>query len=554
MALTCVACAQVFEDVASQRAHYKLEWHRANLKRKVAGLNPITNEEYERRKAAALEMQNRNKREEFHGECEACRKQFSGRQIMEDHMRSKKHKQKFKEWEKTQSARLKKAATESNAVAPSEDNLSQESQLPPPPPNQVSPTGLADAPNCPGNHGMVFGPAEEALGCDECGGCFGAGAPFFSCRECEHDVCGPCGGAGELPADSTTASAEDLKEEEELLKTVLQGTSGDEKKEHRGDSIKMETDSEEEGEDDEEEEEEEKLAPILPTCCLFCSWGTPKDESGKVITVTEEEEEDMADGPAPAAEALAGALAHMRAAHGFFLPDAEYLADPAGLLAYLQAKVKRGFLCLYCHKQTTSLQAAQSHMKSKGHCKLLYDAEVDAPEYAAFYDFTASYREAPAGLVVTEEEGEDTAMGDGEGDWIAGSAAADKAVKFARVFDTNDLGELVLLNGKTLGHRDFRRYYRQNLRPDDNRASVVAQARENRNRLLIQAGLVGEEEGSGGRTTQALIRLQNLAGKYEPAKEIKKKKMHYFLQNKQRMKVGVNQNRLHKPGLQIKDM
>lgn len=33
----------------------------------------------------------------------------------------------------------------------------------------------------------------------------------------------------------------------------------------------------------------------------------------------------------------------------FFIPDVEYLQDPEGLIAYVEEKVKLGFICLYCN-------------------------------------------------------------------------------------------------------------------------------------------------------------------------------------------------------------
>lgn len=33
----------------------------------------------------------------------------------------------------------------------------------------------------------------------------------------------------------------------------------------------------------------------------------------------------------------------------FFIPDVEYLADPEGLVGYVEEKVKLGNICLYCN-------------------------------------------------------------------------------------------------------------------------------------------------------------------------------------------------------------
>ncbi|CAM9160679.1 unnamed protein product, partial [Laminaria digitata] len=50
---TCTACAVSFSDSDAHKLHYKLDWHRYNLKRKVAGLGPVDQHDFDRRLAAA---------------------------------------------------------------------------------------------------------------------------------------------------------------------------------------------------------------------------------------------------------------------------------------------------------------------------------------------------------------------------------------------------------------------------------------------------------------------------------------------------------------------
>lgn len=45
----CLACALSFSTLDELKVHYKQEFHRANLQRKVSGLGPISAEEFERR-------------------------------------------------------------------------------------------------------------------------------------------------------------------------------------------------------------------------------------------------------------------------------------------------------------------------------------------------------------------------------------------------------------------------------------------------------------------------------------------------------------------------
>ena len=49
MVLTCVTCNVWFKEAEPQRQHYKTDWHRYNLKRKVVGLPPVSAEAFVRR-------------------------------------------------------------------------------------------------------------------------------------------------------------------------------------------------------------------------------------------------------------------------------------------------------------------------------------------------------------------------------------------------------------------------------------------------------------------------------------------------------------------------
>ena len=43
---TCLACRVLFVDAELQRSHYKTEWHRYNLKRRIAQFPPVTAEDF----------------------------------------------------------------------------------------------------------------------------------------------------------------------------------------------------------------------------------------------------------------------------------------------------------------------------------------------------------------------------------------------------------------------------------------------------------------------------------------------------------------------------
>ncbi|MCO5582742.1 hypothetical protein L7F22_036641 [Adiantum nelumboides] len=149
---------------------------------------------------------------------------------------------------------------------------------------------------------------------------------------------------------------------------------------------------------------------------------------------------------------IGGCVEHMHKQHGFFLPDAEYLRDLQGLLSYLGMKVTRNFTCLYCDgrgRQFLSLEAVRKHMISKNHCKLQHRDEDQEEELDDFYDFTSSYLpEEDAQLVSVEEfTASHVSLGASGEELIIKQGAGRKQ------------------GIKTVGSREFSRYYKQKPRP-----------------------------------------------------------------------------------------
>lgn len=88
---TCITCQVVFKTAELQREHYKLDWHRYNLKRKVATIPPVTYEEFEIRAKEHRELsQNPSKDESQY--CKFCSKLFNTKNSFSNHLNSKKHK------------------------------------------------------------------------------------------------------------------------------------------------------------------------------------------------------------------------------------------------------------------------------------------------------------------------------------------------------------------------------------------------------------------------------------------------------------------------------
>lgn len=89
---TCITCRVAFRDAEIQRAHYKTDWHRYNLKRKVAELPPVSAESFQDKVLSQREATGAAN-ESKHEVCEVCRKHFTSRNSYESHLRSRKHRE-----------------------------------------------------------------------------------------------------------------------------------------------------------------------------------------------------------------------------------------------------------------------------------------------------------------------------------------------------------------------------------------------------------------------------------------------------------------------------
>jgi pre-60S factor REI1 len=193
-------------------------------------------------------------------------------------------------------------------------------------------------------------------------------------------------------------------------------------------------------------------ARLSPNGCLFCAHDSPSLDAN---------------------------LTHMFSAHSFFIPDAEYLIDITGLIAYLGEKIAVGNVCIYCNgrgKEFRTLEATRKHMLDKSHTKLAYDSENDRLEISDFYDFTSSY---PAESKKTKKAKSEKAVDD---EW-EDLEEDDNGEPVDEVIDEDEESseeedseedlldnqitygdhnlELILPSGARIGHRNLRRYYPQ---------------------------------------------------------------------------------------------
>ncbi|XP_043503965.1 zinc finger protein 622 [Polistes fuscatus] len=88
---TCITCRVAFRDLEIQRQHYKSDWHRYNLKRKVAELPPVPVEDFQKRVIAQLNQNNKSLNEYVY--CNACGKTFNTKNQFTNHLSSKKHRE-----------------------------------------------------------------------------------------------------------------------------------------------------------------------------------------------------------------------------------------------------------------------------------------------------------------------------------------------------------------------------------------------------------------------------------------------------------------------------
>nr|GMD26304.1 cytoplasmic 60S subunit biogenesis factor REI1 homolog 1-like [Ipomoea batatas] len=89
--LTCNACNKEFIDDAEQKLHYKSEWHRYNLKRKVAGVPGVTETLFLARQSVLAEENKKLTETPMLYTCGVCGKEYRSSQAYSQHLKSKSH-------------------------------------------------------------------------------------------------------------------------------------------------------------------------------------------------------------------------------------------------------------------------------------------------------------------------------------------------------------------------------------------------------------------------------------------------------------------------------
>eukprot|EP01134_Creolimax_fragrantissima_P000876 CFRG0876T1 len=87
--------------------HYRNDWHRYNLKRKVVSLPPVTAENFQARvEAKKAEAEAAKVAATLTGRCEACNKTYASSNQLDNHNKSKKHKENLTKYEARQVSRI----------------------------------------------------------------------------------------------------------------------------------------------------------------------------------------------------------------------------------------------------------------------------------------------------------------------------------------------------------------------------------------------------------------------------------------------------------------
>ncbi|KAA8525800.1 hypothetical protein F0562_007655 [Nyssa sinensis] len=89
--LTCNACNKEFLDESEQKLHYKSEWHRYNLKRKVAGVPGVTEALFLARQSALAGEKNKLNETPMLYSCGLCNKGYRNSKAHAQHLNSRSH-------------------------------------------------------------------------------------------------------------------------------------------------------------------------------------------------------------------------------------------------------------------------------------------------------------------------------------------------------------------------------------------------------------------------------------------------------------------------------
>lgn len=437
----CATSDVGFATEAELKAHYQGEWHRYNLKRKVAGLPPVTREFFERTvgarggsgaASAAASLSAQGPRTWY---CPLLRKTFASENSYLTATQSKKYQ------------KLLKAQ---GLATPPEPTV----------------TTAASAPGFASTMKHGGGGAEHKLKKKGRRAEVRAGAEVRegAAHQGARVKRAPPASRADVAVSGTLApKEEDEDDEDEMMREDVE----------EGESSGWETASSD-GDRFEAMDDDVDLAAYDawdPCRCLFCN--------------------RMSDG-------IDANVMHMHRGHGFVVPDAEACVDLEGLVRYLGFKVSVAHIPLdrpdsSAKAPLRSLHAVQRHALDSplGHL-LAYDGNEE--EYEDYYDYSR-LGEAEADA----QDGSHLAVvaraSEADAQYAEGTPLVRDAMTgvLRPLVSLADDGTDELVRGRDnarLGHRGLRRFYRQNARRafsgEDQRAGVRLATGEAQQRLVLE--------------------------------------------------------------------
>ena len=88
----CTSCHFYLDEKESSKKHFKSQFHEYNSARIASGLQPISNEEFQKKLKEISDKEEANKKESGESNCLLCKKQFLTKTQLMNHMNSKSHK------------------------------------------------------------------------------------------------------------------------------------------------------------------------------------------------------------------------------------------------------------------------------------------------------------------------------------------------------------------------------------------------------------------------------------------------------------------------------
>ncbi|KAJ2516421.1 pre-60S factor rei1 [Coemansia sp. RSA 1939] len=434
---TCLACQVAFYSADQQRTHYRSNWHKYNLKRKVVSLPPVTAESFAQRVLAQQAKEaEASKRAAFSADCKTCKKTYGSENAFTNHMNSKKHKE-------AEARLLRKLQLEEDTRA---EQLAIAESIAAEATRNAADAAAGAVPGSPAAAVAAAGIGVSAPGVASAASAGGMVTDQRGLKVSEFHISDDDEDDDEEDEDSADDS-EDQEKSASPSAPMDVDQPRDTEEEKELERRKQEKDIKRQLNQATTEEEVEKLlekkkaaAPRLDpeSDCLFC---THKSDS------------------------LEHNIDHMMLAHSFFIPDLEYLVNLRGLIKYLADKLSVANVCLYCNgrgRMLQSLEAVRRHMLDKGHTKIAYETEIDILEISDFYDFSSTYPDAHEHDADEELDPDSLARLGGRGN-LGGANGLEE-----------EDGELVLPNGTRIGHRLLQRYYKQTILPErQEKESVV---------------------------------------------------------------------------------